>query len=1108
MPGATWAIGSFLGGEISTFAQGRFDKPDYRFSMTACLNGFPVEIGAWTRRPGTAYAGHTKGGAPGRLIGFDFDASNPITMEITDGAIRFRNGTALITLTARTQTVAAISAANPAVVQLASSAVTFFSATTVVFSNPSTPLLENRQFIITVIDSTHFSLVDPLTGLGVNGSTLGALAAGTTVTQVHEVFSPYAGGSWAAIRAVQAETTSFLLSATVPPQSITVNQLPLPGVNPIFSGGSGGTGTDNVVFNDGPYLDPFTNGVLATPNALVGIVSLTLSFSAFNSALAYAKGAFVTSAGISYISLQDQNVGNTPVSSPTFWAVSSASAAVNNGRGFLGTDIGRLVRLLSEPPAWLVGSTYAAGSVVSYNPSAQPGAAVYYQSLTSLNVGHIPGTDLTNWSLMSSSAAIWSWGKITSLSNVIDRALAGSINIGSMTAGGGVAAPFNGSFSQAAAASAAITVHNPGPVPQGTVFTLNGYVGKNYSGAAAQKIQQVTVYPSNDLGFAFGSYFLVSANFFVPVITLNLRAKSTAPASPSDGTLLGTTGPISNTFSAVTILSSDQATAWNFVWVETLSTFPIPTLPPAEHFSTAISIDYQVEIGQLSFFNPPGSGVGTGANVEILGPPLLYTNPIQTWRLGVYSNTTGWPTCGIYNDGRLFLGGAVGNRFDASVSNGIVGGTVNMAPTDEFGVVAPSAAIAYVFNSDGVNQIEWMKPDLQGVLMGTKAGEWLVQAPTAGSIAPTNITARNVTHHGSANIQPVSTEHTTAFVQRYARKLLEYFPDVYSGKFTAPNLADKTVRTRAGIAELAYTSAVTPIIWGRDALGALFGITYKRDTLSTSTGPTFYAWHGHALGSGRTVESICAGPSTGGDLDALTMVTNDAATNIRHVEVLTDTQDEQSPLAEAWFLDDAIVPSSMVKSPTGVTLNGLWHLNGKTVQVFAGGLDLGDPGEGKPFSDFLVTNGSLVVPYGDSISAGAGRGKFTAAFLATNPPIVVGFTFTSEGQTTRPISMPDSGARNGPAFAKLSRGHRFGMKLVNTQGLSVGGDLTQPMYPCAFKKGDGVTNIDPLTTFSGIHQDALRDDYGYEGGKLAWRSTRPWPANIVAVGNNLMTQDQ
>jgi hypothetical protein len=1107
MPGATWAIGSFLGGEISAFAQGRFDKPDYRFSMTSCLNGFPVEIGAWTRRPGSAYGGHTKAGAAGRVIGFDFDATVPVTLEFTDGNIRFRNGISLITVTAATAAVASISTANPAVVQLAAPSTNFASTNSVMFPNPSAPLLENRQFVITSIDSTHFSLKDPLTGLGIDGSTLGALAAGTTVSKIHEIFSPYAGGSWVTIRSVQAETTMFLLSPSVAPQSLIVSQLPLPGINPAFSGGAGGLGTDNVVFNDGPYLDPFINGVLATPSALVGIISLTLAFPAFDSTKAYAKGAFVTSGGINYISLQDQNVGNTPVSSPAFWVVSSASAAINNGRGFLGTDIGRLVRLLSEPPAWLVGSTYATGAVVSYNPSGQAGAAVYYQSLVSLNTGHIPGTDLVNWSLMPSSAAIWTWGKITSLSNAIDRALAGSINIGTLTNNGGVAGAFNGAFSQAATASAAlIAAHNPGPVQQGTVFTLNGYVGKNYSGATAQKIQQATVYPCNDLGFAFGSYFIFGAIFFIPSITFNLRAKATAPASPADGTLLGTTGAISNTFSAVTILSSDQTTSWNFVWVEIVATFPIAVLPPGGGFGSATSIDYQIEIGQLSFFNPPGSGTGTGASVEILGPPLLYTNPIQTWRLGVYSNTTGWPTCGIYNDGRLFLGGAVGNRFDASVSNAINGGTVNFAPTDQFGVVAPSAAIAYVFNSDGVNQIEWMKQDLQGVLMGTKAGEWLVQAPTAGSISPTNITARNVTHHGSANVQPVSTEHTTAFVQRYARKLLEYFPDVYSGKFTAPNLADKTVRTRAGIVELAYTSAVTPIIWGRDASGGLFGITYKRDTLSTATGPTFYAWHGHTLGSGRAVESICVGPSIGGDLDALTMVTSDGST--RHVEVLTDTQDEQTPLAASWYLDDAITPSSITHTAAAATLNGLWHLNGKTVQVFAGGLDLGDPGEGKPFADFLVTNGSLMVPFGDGISAGAGRGKFTAAFLATNPPIVVGFNFTSEGQTVRPITQPDSGARNGPAFAKLTRGHRFGMKLVNTLGLSVGGDLTQPMYPCAFKKGDGITNLDPFTTFSGIQQDALRDDYGYEGGKVAWRITRPWPANIVAIGDNLMTQDQ
>jgi hypothetical protein len=121
---------------------------------------------------------------------------------------------------------------------------------------------------------------------------------------------------------------------------------------------------------------------------------------------------------------------------------------------------------------------------------------------------------------------------------------------------------------------------------------------------------------------------------------------------------------------------------------------------------------------------------------------------------------------------------------------------------------------------------------------------------------------------------------------------------------------------------------------------------------------------------------------------------------------------------------------------------------------------------------------------------------------------VVGFTYNSDGAQVRPIAQADSGARNGPAFAKLSRGHRFGMKLVGTLGLSVGGDLSKPLYSCAFRKGDMITPIDPLTTFSGIWQDTLRDDYGYEGGCVSWRISRPFPANIIAIGTNLSTQDQ
>src|ERR1019366_8721855 len=113
MANATFAVPSFLGGEISQFAQGRFDKPDYRLSLNVCLNAFPGEIGPWMRRPGTQHAGTTRGGAQGRVIKFDFEQIQPITTEWTNGWARFRTGPDLIT-TNDSQVVVAVSAANPA----------------------------------------------------------------------------------------------------------------------------------------------------------------------------------------------------------------------------------------------------------------------------------------------------------------------------------------------------------------------------------------------------------------------------------------------------------------------------------------------------------------------------------------------------------------------------------------------------------------------------------------------------------------------------------------------------------------------------------------------------------------------------------------------------------------------------------------------------------------------------------------------------------------------------------------------------------------------------------------------------------------------------------
>src|SRR5215468_6923672 len=106
-----------------------------------------------------------------------------------------------------------------------------------------------RQFILTIVDATHFSIADALTSAAIDGSTLGIFSA-ATVSRVQEIASPYVGGIWNSLRAVQAETNALLLQATIPPQLLSVTTLPSTVLDAQFS-------LVGLTFLDGPYLDPF-----------------------------------------------------------------------------------------------------------------------------------------------------------------------------------------------------------------------------------------------------------------------------------------------------------------------------------------------------------------------------------------------------------------------------------------------------------------------------------------------------------------------------------------------------------------------------------------------------------------------------------------------------------------------------------------------------------------------------------------------------------------------------------------------------------------------------------------------------------------------------------
>jgi hypothetical protein len=287
---------------------------------------------------------------------------------------------------------------------------------------------------------------------------------------------------------------------------------------------------------------------------------------------------------------------------------------------------------------------------------------------------------------------------------------------------------------------------------------------------------------------------------------------------------------------------------------------------------------------------PPIStpGLAQGIGKPFPDPAFPFNTPLL-YQLGVYSATTGYPKCGCWHEGRLWLGGGVPNFFCASVPNGIHGTVINgvgvpanfdpnliFSPTDLRGDVNASCGIDEFVNSQNSNEILWMVPVKDGIMMGTSSGEWIIQATNNNEpLTPTSVQAHRVTRYGCANIEARPAGQTVAFVQKETRRIHEFFAEVFGGRHIGPNLTEYARNlTFSGIRDIAYQEEMTPILWSVLNNGELLGCTYRRISMFSSEPPKFMGWHRHLHGApGRAFEWISAGSSQNGLGQAVTMIT-------------------------------------------------------------------------------------------------------------------------------------------------------------------------------------------------------------------------------------------
>lgn len=444
---------------------------------------------------------------------------------------------------------------------------------------------------------------------------------------------------------------------------------------------------------------------------------------------------------------------------------------------------------------------------------------------------------------------------------------------------------------------------------------------------------------------------------------------------------------------------------------------------------------------------------------------LTDTTSKQNWRLGAWSDTTGWPRTGAFLENRLWAGGPADTpqRVDGSKS----GLYTTFSPSDLDGTVADDAAIDYPLNADDLHAVRWLSPTSRGLAIGTSRGEWLLSAGsvTAEVITPSNATARPSTYHGSDTTQPVKVGSATLFAQRGSRKLREFAYMFEQDDFTAPDMtliAEHILRP--GTTQHVQQQIPHTIIWSVRTDGALLGFTYERAQSVT-------AWHRHSLGgysdSGATaaakVEALALIPSADGSRDELYLQVEryiDGGTK-RYIEYMTkfwettDDQDEAVHLDCAW---------TQLSDPATDVIDQLHHLEGETVQIYC---------DGARYPDQAVLNGLLTVSL-------------------TNSILTVGYGYNSDGQNL-PL---EGGSHDGSSASKIRRVHKLGFNLLDTLGLTFGPDADHLQELLVAEWGFTYGVAVPL--FTGVVRKRFESDYDLLG-QVYWRANGPFPATVLAI---------
>jgi hypothetical protein len=466
----------------------------------------------------------------------------------------------------------------------------------------------------------------------------------------------------------------------------------------------------------------------------------------------------------------------------------------------------------------------------------------------------------------------------------------------------------------------------------------------------------------------------------------------------------------------------------------------------------------------------------------LLGEPFSTLRATSEWRLGAWSDTTGYPNTSVFFQDRTWWGGS--KSYPDFLAFSEVGGWERMAPSSSNGEVLDDNGWAGRLNGSRLSLIKWLAAGKDGLLIGTGSQEFTIKSSGVGSagktITPANIQADSSSSRGSADVSPVPVDLQVLYVQRGGRAIREFAYSYESDGYKAPSMSLLSSHLGAKpFVQLAYAAEPFSIVWVRRDDGSVVGLTYNREE-------NVIGWHRHDFTQDDVhgaVESIAVIPSVDGLQDILWLVVRRwvNGTEHRYIEKLTPFWDFNTSVQDAWFVDSGL-------KYLGTPINkvyGIQHLEGRQVYGLA---------DGRPVGPLTVTNGSV---------------QFAQGFSASS--IVLGLGFDTLGET----SSIEAGAQDGTAQGKEKRINLFTLKVWDSCGGEIGTynedeNITSwvslsELYPSVDNTEVGVVNL-----FTGI-LGPFTPHPGYEKrGSVFYKRPKEstLPFNIVSIMPQLNVQDR